>query len=171
MGDCPVPTAANGCAACPTAGQGVGRAGGPGGGGGGAGAAGSVGLQFGGHHPHAGNPHLPAASEDRERCRQSRNIGDGSRRLQAGTLIPSGRDWYGSLLSESEVHPLRRLMPGRTSASTAPAIDKCCAILIQKLSYGFLEDVRFLGRLAAENEENFGTTALARSPVLHVDRR
>jgi hypothetical protein len=41
-------------------------------------------------------------------------------------------------------------MPGRTSGSTTPAIDGSCAILIQKFSYVFLEDVRFLGRLAAE---------------------
>ena len=33
-------------------------------------AAGSVGLQFRRHHPHAGNPHLPAAPEGREGCRQ-----------------------------------------------------------------------------------------------------
>jgi hypothetical protein len=65
-------------------------------------------------------------------------------------LIPFSRDWYGSLLSESEVHPVRRLMPGRTSASTAPAIDDSCAILIQTFSYVLLEGLRFLGRLAAE---------------------
>ncbi len=50
-------------------------------------AAGSLGLQFGRHHPHPGNPHLSAASEDRERCRQSRDTGDGSRWLQAGAMI------------------------------------------------------------------------------------
>jgi hypothetical protein len=41
-------------------------------------------------------------------------------------------------------------MPGRISASTTPAIDDSCAILIQKFSYVFLEDLRFLGTLAAE---------------------
>jgi hypothetical protein len=47
-------------------------------------------------------------------------------------------------------------MLGRISGSTTPAIDDCCAILIQKFSYVFLEDVRFLGRLAAEMK---GTSA------------
>ena len=49
-------------------------------------AAGSVGLQFRRHHPHAGNPHLPAAAEGRERCRRAGDPGDGSRRLQAGAV-------------------------------------------------------------------------------------
>ena len=50
-------------------------------------AAGGLGLQFRRHHPHAGNPHLPAAPEDRKRCGQSRDPGDGSRWLQAGAVI------------------------------------------------------------------------------------
>ena len=35
-------------------------------------AAGSLGLQFRRHHPHARDPHLPAAAEDREGCRRIR---------------------------------------------------------------------------------------------------
>jgi DNA-binding response OmpR family regulator len=50
-------------------------------------AAGSLGLQFRRHHPHPGNPYLPAAPEDRERRRQSGDSGDRSRWLQAGAVI------------------------------------------------------------------------------------
>ena len=45
------------------------------------------GYNSGRHHPHPGNPHLSAASENRERCGQPGDTGDGSRWLQAGAVI------------------------------------------------------------------------------------
>ena len=44
------------------------------------------GLQCRRHHAHAGDPHLPAASEDRTRSRQRRAPGDRARRLSAGSV-------------------------------------------------------------------------------------
>ena len=52
--------------------------------------AGGVGLQLRRDHPHAGNPHLSPAPEDREGRRLSRNSGDRGRRLQAGALTAMG---------------------------------------------------------------------------------
>ena len=43
-----------------------------------------VGLQFRRHHPHARDPHLPPAPEDREGSGQRAAAGDRGRRVQAG---------------------------------------------------------------------------------------
>ena len=43
-----------------------------------------LGLQQRGHHPHAGDPHLPPAPEDRARSLQHPAAADRGRRLQAG---------------------------------------------------------------------------------------
>ncbi len=50
-----------------------------------------LGLQRRRHHPHAGNPHLPAAPKDRTRSGQCPAAGDGGRRLPAG---PGGCSCY-----------------------------------------------------------------------------
>ncbi len=52
-------------------------------------AAGGLGLQFRRHHPHARDPHLPAAPEGREGRRHAGDPGDRSRRLQAGAVSGS----------------------------------------------------------------------------------
>ena len=45
-----------------------------------------VGLQFGRHDAHAGNPHLPPAPEDRARAVQRAALGDGGGWVQAGAV-------------------------------------------------------------------------------------
>ena len=51
-----------------------------------------VGLQRRGHHAHAGNAHLPPASEDRAGPGQRAPAGDRGRRLSAGPRGHSGAD-------------------------------------------------------------------------------
>lgn len=70
--------------------------------------AGSLGLQFGRHHAHAGNPYLPSQAEDREGCGQSGNPGDGSRWLQAGAVIRFAATNRNFRASRSQIHVDRR---------------------------------------------------------------